>query len=617
MQNIPNRGTDAKKFRECFVASEGHKIISADYSQQELRVMTELSRDPKLVYSYENDLDIHITTAANLSNKSYEDVEPDMRRIAKDFNYGASYGSSAWNLANKLELPIKEVEAHLKNYWESYSGLRKWTRRMGLLAWTRGYSETIWGRRRWYDTENMRKDEVLRQGTNHVIQGSSADMLKLGLVYTEAANLLKTDVQLDKEIDTWLVEVSQNRDLFTIMRKMAEKCVEYNLETTWRTGITYDLLIWESDISNSGLWESTLKTLEENEHFGWETTGEYQGCFMAYLSHLAEFAGERSADKVLVRSNKVQTYTGNDLALQMWKFGLMDQIKLSYQLWTVQFDDKAMWSSTPFQSSKQIQNQLAPPTFAHAEKVVNVIGSEQDYPQQILKVTMKLLGHPEKYENSIHLSYKHVTLPGERISGREDEWIKTRAWADAVIDDAVARAYDYLIEKRPDLSEPQKREIAEKIGIATVRYWLLKFSTDQEIVFQIDRASSLEGDSGPYVLYSYVRASKILVKAEERDHTPRLPETYASLEKDEIELIKSLAQFPEIIQSVAKSLKPNLLTTYANELAMKFNKFYEKFPVLSAENELLLQLRLAIVGAYKMVLQNVLGLLGLSTLDEM
>ena len=255
---------------------------------------------------------------------------------------------------------------------------------------------------------------------------------------------------------------------------------------------------------------------------------------------------------------------------------------------------------------------------AHAPPWSGVIGSEQDYPQSILRVVLKLTGHSSMSENSIHLSYKHVTLPGERISGREDEWIKTRAWADAVINDAVTRAYEYLLDRRSELTESRKQEIAEIIGITTVRYWLLKFSTEQNIVFEINRASSLEGDTGPYVLYSFVRATKLLAKVEESGYKLINPTELTLPEPgEEVELIKTLAKLPEVVQSVSESLKPNLLTTYAYELATNFNSFYERFPVLSAESDEILLLRATIVAAYQQVLQNVLHLLGIPTIDEM
>lgn len=539
--------------------------------------------------------------------------------LTKVFNEGTAYGNVQLGQGRKLVLehtavnPIKPLHiGHLRNSVLGDTMARVYR----ACGWEVEVQNLINDAGRQVATVGWALHKGLQAQTPRPINMKFD--LWLGLIYTQAANLLKFQPELEQEIDAWMVEVTQSPDLFALRRILNEKCVESNLETTWRTGITYDLLIWESDISSSGLWETTLETLEKNDNFSWEETGENAGCFMAHLSHLPEYAGERSADKVLVRSNKVPTYTAHDLALQMWKFGMLDQVKLKYQLWAAQFDEKLMWSTTPFQGFSAVEPHPIPPRFAHGERVINVIGSEQDYLQSILKVTMQLTGHLDKYENSIHMSYKHVTLPGERISGREDEWVKARAWADAVIDDSVTKAYDYLLEKRPELPESRKQEIAEKIGIATVRYWLCKYSTDQEISFEIERASSLEGDTGPYILYSYVRAVKILIKAEERGYKQIHSTNYSILEENgEFELIKSFSQLPEIVQAVAESLKPNLLTSYANELATKFNKFYERFPVLTAESEALLKLRLAIVTAYKQVMQNVLNLLGIPTLEEM
>ncbi len=183
--------------------------------------MAEISRDPELLRIYREGLDRHTATAENLFSVPYDKVEWWMRRIAKDFNFGASYGSSPENLARALELPLNDVREHLKNYWEIYSTLQKWTRRAGLLAWTRGYSETLWGRKRWYDTNNMRKDEVMRQGANHVIQGTSGDMLKLGLILTDeairdAATIINT-VHDEQEIETLEVDAES----VALLTKMA------------------------------------------------------------------------------------------------------------------------------------------------------------------------------------------------------------------------------------------------------------------------------------------------------------------------------------------------------------------------------------------------------------
>ncbi len=185
MQNIPKRADGGTRFRRCFIAADGHKIISADFSQQEIRLMTEASRDPELLAIYQNGLDRHTATAARIFGVDYDKVTKAQRRTAKDVNFGTAYGASAWKLANVLGKPVKEVESWLNDYWNVYNVLQKWTRREGLLAWTRGYSETLWGRRRYYDTSRLRKDQVMRQGANHIIQGSAGDMIKLSMYYVD------------------------------------------------------------------------------------------------------------------------------------------------------------------------------------------------------------------------------------------------------------------------------------------------------------------------------------------------------------------------------------------------------------------------------------------------
>lgn len=180
-QNIPKR-KGGEKFRKCFIAPEGKMIISADFTGQEIMVMAEASRDPALIQIYLDGRDRHTFTASVLYGVDYDEVTGDQRRTAKDFNFGVSYGGTAFTIARKVRLPEREVEGHLKQYWSVYSELKKWTRRTGLQAWSRGYSETFWGRRRYYDTDNLRKDAVMRQGTNHRIQGTAADMTKLAIL---------------------------------------------------------------------------------------------------------------------------------------------------------------------------------------------------------------------------------------------------------------------------------------------------------------------------------------------------------------------------------------------------------------------------------------------------
>ncbi|MHA1631770.1 MAG: arginine--tRNA ligase [Candidatus Freyarchaeota archaeon] len=427
-----------------------------------------------------------------------------------------------------------------------------------------------------------------------------------GLVYAKAAQILKDKPELEGDVDRVMREMAAGEGEASLFsRQLAEKCVESNLETTSRVGITYDLLVWESDVARARLWENTMKILEKSEHFVWETKGEYKGCFVAKLSHLEEFKDKKNPDKVLVRSNMVPTYVAHDIAYQLWKFGLLE-VDMSYRPWHKQFNGRVLWTTTPILG-------VSSDSFAKADRVINVIGYEQEYLQKTIKVCLKLLGHLEQAKNSIHLSYKHVQLLGERFSGREGNWVGYHA--DAVINQTLLCAYEQVDKNFPGLPEIEKRQIAEIIAVGAVRYWLTKFSTEQTIIFDYGKVTNFDGETGPYIQYAAVRAKSILEKAGE---TPKPDINPAKLKSQrEVELIKHIAKFPEAVKSSAEQLKPNILAEYTYQLANKFSKFYEECPVLTAEDPETREARLALVQVTFQTLKNALKLLGIEIPPKM
>lgn len=376
-------------------------------------------------------------------------------------------------------------------------------------------------------------------------------------------------------------------------------CVESNLETTTRANIPYNLLVWESDIARSKIWAETLKKLEKSENFVWETEGEYKGCFIAKFGRLEEFQDKKNPDKVIIRSNQVPTYIAHDIAYQLWKFGKLST-KMKYRPWNTQFNQQVLWTTSPTLSNPNDE-------FANAKKVINVIGYEQEYLQQGLKAIIKLLGYDEEEKNSIHLSYKHVKLAEERFSGREGNWVGYHA--DAVINQTSIRAYTQISKNLPDISELEKRELADIIAIGAVRFWLIKFSTEQTIVFDFDKVTNFDGETGPYIQYAGVRARSILEKAGIKPKPKIKPEKLS--DEREKALIQHIAQFPEIIKAAAEQLKPHLLAEYTYQLALKFSKFYESQPVLTAEDEETKNARLTLVYITKQTIDNALSILGI------
>ena len=431
-----------------------------------------------------------------------------------------------------------------------------------------------------------------------------------GLVYSKADSKLSAEPGLEKEIEEIMREMhDEASETSRFARTISEKCVESNLETTSRMGIFYDLLVWESDIGQARVWDEAFQKLKGTpQHFGIETDGEYKGCFVAKLSHLEEFKDLKSSDKVIVRSSGVPTYIASDIAYQMWKFGLL-HADMKYRVHHVQPAGRTLWTSSPIFASEQNKK------FANAHRVVNVIGYEQTYLQQIIKSCLKLLGYEKESENSIHLAYKHVEVAGGRFSGRSGNWFGFHA--DAVVNRTTLQAYEQASKNSPELSELKKREIAEIIGVGAVRYWLAKSKLDQTIIFDYDKVTDFNGETGPYIQYAAVRANSIMQKAGGVESIDPTKVNFDLVSDDaDIDLVKEIITFPEVVDECVKSHSPSLLANYAFSLATEFNKFYEKRAVLTAPNEEK-KARLALVAASRQTLLNVLDLLGIQVPEQM
>jgi DNA polymerase-1 len=186
LQNIPIRTQLGREVRRAFVADEGWKLIAADYSQVELRVMAHIAQDPGLLGAFERGEDIHAATAAAVLGVSLAEISKDQRRIAKSVNFGLSYGQSAYGLAQQTGMSQEEARQFIKTYFEKYPGVRDYIERTKRQAAEQGYVETLLGRRRYFpNLAGMRGPErgrAEREAINMPIQGTAADIIKIAMI---------------------------------------------------------------------------------------------------------------------------------------------------------------------------------------------------------------------------------------------------------------------------------------------------------------------------------------------------------------------------------------------------------------------------------------------------
>jgi DNA polymerase-1 len=191
LQNIPIRTPEGRRVREAFVAPPGHAILSADYSQIELRIMAHISEDENLLHAFAEGLDVHRATASEVFGVPLSDVSHEQRRYAKVINFGLIYGMGAYGLASNLGIEQKAAKDYIDRYFARFAGVKRYMDETRLSAKAKGYVETVFGRRLWLPEINSgngpRKAGAERQAINAPMQGTAADLIKLAMIAVQQA----------------------------------------------------------------------------------------------------------------------------------------------------------------------------------------------------------------------------------------------------------------------------------------------------------------------------------------------------------------------------------------------------------------------------------------------
>ena len=217
LQNIPIRSEEGRRIREAFVAPNGYKILAADYSQIELRIMAHLSKDSGLLDSFSRDLDIHRATAAEIFRVALDEVTDNQRRSAKAINFGLIYGMSAFGLSKQLMITRAEAQNYIEQYFDRYPGVKNYMDETKLMAKKIGYVETVFGRRLYLaDIESsnyQRRQYAERSAINAPMQGTAADLIKMAMIELhQRINRESLDAKIIMQVhDDLVIEVHENQ----------------------------------------------------------------------------------------------------------------------------------------------------------------------------------------------------------------------------------------------------------------------------------------------------------------------------------------------------------------------------------------------------------------------
>jgi arginyl-tRNA synthetase len=416
---------------------------------------------------------------------------------------------------------------------------------------------------------------------------------------------------------------------------VAARIVECHLATMERLGIRYDLLAHERDILRLHFWDRAFAQLQAAGAIRLEGEGKNAGCWV-----LATTADENDEAKIIVRSNGIVTYTGKDIAYQLWKLGLLDRDFL-YRRQRDYPDGHVLWTTT------NAEGQAGAPTFGHARDVYNVIDVGQSYPQRVVKAGVAALGHEEAAAGSHHLAYEKVVLSpataramgyavsedetAVKVSGRKGLGVK----ADDLVDALVAKARAE-IDVRDDAREAGQRTADERgrsardIAVGALRYFLLKFGRTKIITFDMEEALAFTGETGPYIQNGVVRARNILAKLEEDGHGVAglvakaraldLDALLSGEEGDEVwSLLLLMARSDEVAEQAVRAEEVALLAKHAFAIAQSFHSYYQKprYSVLHAEGEDLRAFRTLVVDAFVRHMGALTAILGIPIPERM
>lgn len=397
-------------------------------------------------------------------------------------------------------------------------------------------------------------------GFVNLYDGKEPDMenkgVWLGKVYAEASRKIAENQALEKEVmDINLKLYSKDPYFFGLWQKTRQWCLDDFDRFYDEFGLKFDEFFFESQTESIGK-ELALELLSKG------IAKKDEGAVIVDMKH------ENLGVCVLLTKEGYPLYAAKDLGLAKLKFEKYDP-----------------------------------------DKSIHIVGKEQEfYFRQLFKLFEKA-GMKKAAEVSYHLIYELVMLPEGKMSSREG----TVVLYEELKEKLISKALNETSARHPDWDDAKKTEVAKKVALAAIKFSMVRRENNRVLLFDWEKALSLEGDSGPYLQYAYVRTEGILRKA---DYVPKATAGYVFSE-DEKRLLRKLAAFEAAAARAASSLSPHILCDYLLDLAAELNKFYSVCRVLNAAKQEERQTRLAIVKSVNIVLCSGLRLIGIETPEEM
>ncbi|MBR7123985.1 MAG: arginine--tRNA ligase [Candidatus Methanomethylophilaceae archaeon] len=410
-------------------------------------------------------------------------------------------------------------------------------------------------------TEEQADEERERWAKEHEKEGQVEDRDKTDhkwvAFYRIANRMMENDPAVKEEISDMLRRFEAgDQEIIDTVRKTAEGMLDGLRQTLGNIGVTLDTYTWESRFIADGSARDVVERIKQCDKAGQEENGAWFVDLKDYGIH------GKNTKFTFTRADGTTLYTTRDIAYHLDKF-------------------------------------------KRADRLIDVLGEDQKLGSKQLCCVLDILGSERMPEP---MFYSFVSLPEGKMSTRRGVVV----YLDDLIDEAVARAYDEIKQRRTDIPEEKMREIANAVGVGAIRYNIVRVQPEKQFVFTWSDALNFDGNSGPFVQYAHARACSMLKKAGEYQ---QVVDASKLTDAAEIKLVKVLSKLPEVIRSAAEDRRIHLLPAYAHEVASAFNQFYAAVPVLTSGESR--DARITLVDCTRIVLRNVLNTMGLAAPEEM
>ncbi len=439
-------------------------------------------------------------------------------------------------------------------------------------------------------------------------------------VYVKINEMYSTRPDLEIKRKIILKELENpNTEVSNFTQQIVKRVLRDQLKTCWDLKCHYDIVNFESQIIQSDLWNKIFKILKEKQIIQFETSGKNIGCWV--------FKSKTEGDKVLVRSDSTITYFAKDIPYAIWKLGYIEN-PFELEFFSQQWDDTNLYQTTlKNRKRKEISNEHQLINF-DIKKVITIIDYRQERLQSLLvEILIKLGIEKTKYN---YLGYEPVTLSNKtaellgfnlknkkstQMSGRKGIFIE----ADDALNLLMIKSCEEISKRNEHLSGREVSQIAKEIAISSIRYYFVKHDIGKMITFDINDSLSLEGDTGPYIQYSYARGKRIFNKIDNKNYYLdgiKLTDLDLDLDLTEIELVKQLCKFSTTIKESVNNTDPKLVARFLFTLSTLFNNFYEESPILK-EVENKKSIRIKILYSTLLIMENCMNIIGITPLEKM